>query len=115
MGEDRSSYSKTDTNATFMRMKEDHMQKGQKKRAYNLRIVPTISLLPHTVFIKKQETQTPLSHVEQIEKEFGQKPEVITASAGYASEENYQTLENKYIIANKLFYNKEKGLLSLRR
>ena len=38
MGEGRNSYSKTDTNATFMRMKEDHMRNGQLKPAYNVQI-----------------------------------------------------------------------------
>lgn len=38
MGEQRSSYSKTDTDATFMRMKEDHMRNGQLKPAYNVQI-----------------------------------------------------------------------------
>ena len=38
MGEERSSYSKTDTDATFMRMKEDHMKNGQLKPAYNVQI-----------------------------------------------------------------------------
>jgi hypothetical protein len=33
---DRSSYSKTDEDATFMRMKEDHMRNGQLKPAYNV-------------------------------------------------------------------------------
>ena len=33
---DRNSYSKTDPDATFMRMKEDHMLNGQLKPAYNL-------------------------------------------------------------------------------
>ena len=33
---DRNSYSKTDPDATFMRMKEDHMMNGQLKPAYNL-------------------------------------------------------------------------------
>ena len=33
---DRNSYSKTDPDATFMRMKEDAMKKGQLKPAYNL-------------------------------------------------------------------------------
>jgi hypothetical protein len=33
---ERNSYSKTDTDATFMRMKEDHMKNGQLKPAYNL-------------------------------------------------------------------------------
>lgn len=32
---DRNSYSKTDLEAAFMRMKEDHMLNGQLKAAYN--------------------------------------------------------------------------------
>ena len=35
---DRGSYSKTDKDATFMRMKEDHMKNGQLKAAYNVQI-----------------------------------------------------------------------------
>ena len=38
MGRDRNSYSKTDLEATFMRMKEDHMLNGQLKAAYNVQI-----------------------------------------------------------------------------
>ena len=34
----RKSYSKTDLDATFMRMKEDHMRNGQLKPAYNVQI-----------------------------------------------------------------------------
>ena len=33
---DRNSYSKTDNDATFMRMKEDAMKNGQLKPAYNI-------------------------------------------------------------------------------
>ncbi len=36
MDEGRSSYSKTDEDATFMRMKEDHMRNGQLKPGYNV-------------------------------------------------------------------------------
>lgn len=36
MGESRNSYSKTDPDATFMRLKEDHMRNGQLKPAYNV-------------------------------------------------------------------------------
>ncbi|MCD9577584.1 IS5/IS1182 family transposase, partial [Flavobacterium sp. SCIV07] len=36
--QNRNSFSKTDTDATFMRMKEDHMLNGQLKPAYNLQI-----------------------------------------------------------------------------
>src|SRR5665647_3399589 len=35
---ERNSYSKTDTGATFMRMKEDHMKNGQLKPGYNVQI-----------------------------------------------------------------------------
>ena len=38
MGKDRNSYSKTDIEATFMRMKEDHMLNGQLKPAYNVQV-----------------------------------------------------------------------------
>ena len=38
MGNDRNSYSKTDLEATFMRMKEDYMMNGQLKPAYNVQI-----------------------------------------------------------------------------
>src|SRR5699024_7061934 len=35
---DRNSYSKTDHDATFMRMKDDYMRNGQLKAGYNLQI-----------------------------------------------------------------------------
>ena len=38
IGEHRSSCSKTDTDATFMRMKDDHMKNGQLKPGYNIQI-----------------------------------------------------------------------------
>lgn len=38
MGKDRNSYSKTDPDAAFMRLKDDHMHNGQLKRAYNVQI-----------------------------------------------------------------------------
>ena len=38
MGEGRNSYAKTDEDATFMRMKEDHMRNGQLKPGYNVQI-----------------------------------------------------------------------------
>lgn len=46
MGEGRNSYSKTDHNATFMRMKEDHMRNGQLKPGYNVQIAVNSDILP---------------------------------------------------------------------
>ena len=45
-GEERNSYSKTDKDATFMRMKEDAMRNGQTKPGYNLHSAPKISSSP---------------------------------------------------------------------
>nr|WP_307584485.1 hypothetical protein [Paenibacillus wynnii] len=41
---DRNSFSKTDRDATFMRMKEDHMRNGQLKPGYNVQIGTETSL-----------------------------------------------------------------------
>lgn len=48
MEKERNSYSKTDIEATFMRMKEDHMFNGQLKHAYNVQIAVENYLIIHT-------------------------------------------------------------------
>ena len=45
--EGRNSFSKTDTDATFMRMKEDHMRNGQLKPGYNLQIATENQFVLH--------------------------------------------------------------------
>jgi transposase len=100
LGENRSSYSKTDPDATFMRLKEDHMKNGQLKPAYNVQVstnnqyIASYSIHQHT-----NDTNTLTSHLTQHIKNFKQKPNNITADAGYGSEENYQWLEKKRITA----------------
>lgn len=132
MGEQRSSYSKTDHDATFMRMKEDHMLNGQLKPAYNVQISTNSQFIAnYSVHQKTTDTTTLIPHIEQHEQSFNEKPEVITADAGYGSEENLQwaqdnnitgyikhnqfdrkqnkTIESKTpFAADKLYYNKEK-------
>ncbi len=44
---ERNSYSKTDPDATFMRMKEDHMLNGQLKAGYNLQISTSNQYIVH--------------------------------------------------------------------
>ena len=46
MGE-RNSMSKTDPDATFMRMKEDRMRNGQLKPGYNLQISTNNQFIVH--------------------------------------------------------------------
>jgi len=43
----RGSYSKTDPDATFMRMKEDHMKNGQLKPGYNVQISSASQFIIH--------------------------------------------------------------------
>ena len=100
MGEGRSSYSKTDTDATFMRMKEDHMLNGQLKPAYNVQISTNNQFIAdYTIHQKTTDTTTLTAHLDAHEKQYNQTPEVVVADAGYGSEENYQVLEEKQITA----------------
>ena len=100
LGENRGSYSKTDTDATFMRMKEDHMKNGQLKPAYNVQLstnhqfITTYSLHQSTT-----DTTTLPAHLQQHEQNYGCLPQTLTADAGYGSEENYQHLEQRGITA----------------
>lgn len=100
LGENRNSYSKTDTDATFMRMKEDHMKNGQLKPAYNVQLSTNNQYIAsYSVHQNTTDTNTLIDHVNQHIKQFKQKPANITADAGYGSEQNYQWLEKKRITA----------------
>lgn len=100
LGEGRSSYSKTDHDATFMRMKEDHMMNGQLKPAYNVQISTNNQFIAsYSLHQKTNDTNTLKSHLSSHIKNLGVKPSSVTADAGYGSEENYQWLKNKGITA----------------
>jgi transposase len=128
----RNSYSKTDPDATFMRMKEDHMLNGQLKPGYNVQISTSNQfIVNYTLHPNPTDTTTLASHLAQHEASFGAAPKKLTADAGYGSEENYTLLEQKQIMpfvkygmfdreknenqnaknpfaADKLYYNQEK-------
>lgn len=96
----RNSFSKTDTDATFMRMKEDHMQNGQLKPGYNVQISTSNQfIVNYTVHPNPTDTTTLKAHLEQHEASFGQTLKTLTADAGYGSEENYELLKGKDIEA----------------
>jgi transposase len=90
----RNSYSKTDPDATFMRLKEDAMLNGQLKPAYNLQhgvdaqYITWLDISSHPTdvltlvpFLKDMEKHLPFKYCE------------IVADAGYESEEAYVFLE----------------------
>ena len=98
--EGRNSYSKTDNDATFMRMKEDHMQNGQLKPGYNVQISSEDQfVLNYTVHPNPTDTLTLPAHIEDLEHNVGIIPETLTADAGYGSEQNYEVMEQKGIEA----------------
>lgn len=97
---DRNSYSKTDPDATFMRMKEDHMKNGQLKPAYNVQMSSNNQFLIHySIHSNPTDTLTLKPHLAGFKEQHGSLPEQITADAGYGSEENYTYLEEQEIEA----------------
>jgi transposase len=96
----RNSYSKTDLDATFMRMKEDHMGNGQLKPGYNIQIgTENGFVLGYDIFPNPADTRTLKPHLKRQVKRLGVKPKVVITDAGYGSEENYRYLEKKRIVA----------------
>ncbi|MCD8096740.1 MAG: transposase, partial [Lachnospiraceae bacterium] len=91
---ERNSYSKTDQDATFMRMKEDAMGNGQLKPAYNLQHgVDSEYITWLTIGPQPTDTTTLIPFLTDAEKYLKFKYKNITADAGYESEENYLFLE----------------------
>ena len=91
---ERNSYSKTDPDATFMRMKEDAMGNGQLKPAYNLQhgvdaeYITWLTIGPQTT-----DTTTLIPFLKDMQEHLPFKYKKIIADAGYESEENYLYLE----------------------
>ena len=96
----RNSYSKTDEDATFMRMKEDAMMNGQLKPAYNLQHgVDSEYITWLTIGQQPTDTTTLIPFLKDAEQNLKFKYKNITADAGYESEENYLFLEENNQIA----------------
>lgn len=94
----RNSMSKTDPDATFMRMKEDHMLNGQLKPAYNLQISTQDQfILNYSLHPNPTDTLTLPAHLQQYEDLYHLRPAAVVADAGYGSDENYSLLESKEI------------------
>ncbi|WWC49478.1 IS1182 family transposase [Aerococcus tenax] len=90
----RNSYSKTDPDATFMRMKDDHMMNGQLKAGYNIQVATENQFVLHyDIFHNPTDTRTLQPFVES----FPNFPKCIIADAGYGSEENLTYLDNHKI------------------
>ena len=97
---ERNSYSKTDQDATFMRMKEDAMLNGQLKPAYNLQHgVDSEYITWLDISSQPTDTNTLIPFLKDMESYLSFKYEEIIADAGYESEENYGFLEENNQLA----------------
>ena len=98
MGE-RNSYSKSDPDATFMRMKEDAMLNGQLKPGYNVQIATENQfIINYGIFQRPTDTGTLIDFLESFHKKYGLHSREIVADAGYGSQQNYEYMFEKGMI-----------------
>ena len=89
----RNSYSKTDPDATFMRMKDDYMRNGQLKPGYNVQIATEGQYaLAYSIFSNPTDTRTLIPFLDEIEQHYFELPKHIVADAGYGSEQNFHDI-----------------------
>lgn len=92
----RNSFSKTDTDATFMHMKEDHMRNSQLKPGYNVQIgVEAEYIVGVDLSSERSDQLTLVPFLEKLNKNLPQKYCHIITDAGYEGEENYVYLEGQ--------------------
>jgi hypothetical protein len=109
---DRNSFSKTDPDATFMRMKEDHMRNGQLKPGYNVQIgTENQFIVGYSLHQRPTDTRCLKPHLEKVKAALGKLPGTVIADAGYGGEENYAYLESEELEALVKYstYHKEKS------
>ena len=94
---DRNSYCKTDHDATFMHMKEDHMRNGQLKPGYNVNVATSEEfIIGNYISADRNDVHTLIPFTEYL-KQYEIKQ--ICADSGYESEENYCYFEELKDIA----------------
>lgn len=97
----RNSFSKTDNDATFMHMKEDHMRNSQLKPGYNVQIgVESEYIVGVGIYSDRSDSGTLIPFLNNLSNRLNLKYKNIIADSGYESEENYAYLENN----NQTYY-----------
>lgn len=97
---ERNSCSKTDPDATFMRMKEDAMNSGQTRPGYNLQIgTENQFILDFGLFQSPEDTLTMIPFFNSFAERYHKLPGKAVADSGYGSEENYRFMDEAGIAA----------------
>jgi transposase len=95
---ERNSMSKTDKDATYMRMKDTVMNSGLSKAAYNVQISTENQYITHVSIHQTPGDSTTLKkHLEGFERLYQKQSKEIVTDAGYGSQENYEYLLQKNI------------------
>lgn len=98
----RNSYSKTDIDATFMHMKDDHMRNARLKPGYNIQIgVESEYVLSVDIFPDHSDVTTLIPFLENMFTHLNQRCKNIIEDAGYESEEKNQTPYIKPVMYEK--------------
>ena len=91
---ERNSYSKTDPDATFMRMKEDAMSNGQTKPGYNVQISTENQYITnYGIYWRPNDQGTFIPYMTSFSDSYGFQSEKVVADSGYGSEQNYAWME----------------------
>ena len=91
IGPNRNSCARTDHDATFMHMKEDHMRNSQLKPGYNVQIGVSDEYILHLdIFQDRNDYQTLIPFLEGYQKAYGSYPLYPVADAGYGGLMNYR-------------------------
>jgi hypothetical protein len=97
---ERNSFSKTDRDETFMRMKKDHMRNGQLKPGYNVQIGTEIQfIVGYSLHQRPTDMRCLKPQLDKVKATLGKLLGTVIADAGYGGEENYDYFENEQIEA----------------
>lgn len=92
----RNNYCKTDPDATFMHMKDDHMRNAQLKPGYNVQIgVDSEYIVAADIFQDRNDVWTLVPFLKTMEEKLGFRYPGVTADSGYESEEGYTYLRDQ--------------------
>lgn len=96
----RNSYSKSDPDATFMRMKGDATRNGQTKPGYNLQISTERQFITDfALYPNPTDTLTMIPFLESFAARYGRRAGTVVADSGYGSEENYRYMSENEMTA----------------
>jgi transposase len=94
----RNSCSKTDNDATFFKMKEDHHGMSQLKPGYNVQIATENQfILGYGIYQKAADTSVFIPFMDRIKDQLNIPAKNVITDAGYGSEENYD-----YVVRNNI-------------